>query len=307
MNKTEQNYDTNIDEQIYMPTMAKWPRLVLISILLFGLGLIFNFPLRSYIKAAVSSALKLSKSCQIQSKDIQTSFFFTSVTILKPTIPSRCFRGPEISFDKISLSFRGPSFVPLGLRFKIDFKINQNELPIYFVTTFNKIRVQIDEDKINLGNIINSLKLPKYINGNISVNANIDLKKGQISNGDFKVKSKDFSIPSQIISGINIPTLKINNILVKVSVINNKLLRVPEIILGDKKSPIISRINGDIVLSPRFISKSKLKLKGNVKFSQKFLTDFSFLKLLLGQRKNKNGFYPFLINGTLFGPKTKFE
>ena len=115
--------NSNQQEVSYDLPFLRSPKWLLIYFI-FGLFLILsNLNLESKIDKLVFSALKISPSCQIQIKDYEINVFpLPHLQFNKVNVPGNCMgRGQKAVFlDELAAYFRGPSFSPFGVLFKIE-------------------------------------------------------------------------------------------------------------------------------------------------------------------------------------------
>ena len=115
------------------------------------------------------------------------------------------------------------------------------------------------------------------------------------------LRSNNLVIPPQKVAGLTLYTLKLNDLLVQ-AMLEGKKLKIKDIILGDANSPIRANYKGHINLLKRNMLNSKMDLRGEIKFSDKFIEDYSLLKFVLTKFDKKDDFYQINLKGPLMRP-----
>ena len=103
--------------------------------------------------------------------------------------------------------------------------------------------------------------------------------------------------------GFNLPTLRLNNILIQAKSDKNNNLVVEKLIAGDESSPIRMNFKGEVKVNSRNIGFSNIDLKGELQLSEELLQKFSIIKIFLNSFDQKDGFYQIHLKGTINSPK----
>ena len=275
---------------------------------------IFIFIIGGKLKDSFSllqgNSFKLNPSCTIQYSGPEVSFFLPKVTFKEIHIPSSCSKN-AVKTIKISnpvIHFNLLSFSPFGLKFLIEAKALKQNLEIGVVAGLSTLSILMEQE-----NSINSIKLrdfsdltsPVALDGDLllsTVFASLSYK-GALEDFAANIASENIVIPEQNIMGFNLNVMNLNKLLIQVNMINNRKLHLKKFILGDDKSPIITQFAGEIDINQRNPKLSGLQLAGELKLSDKLLSDISLLEGLLSRFDKKDKYYQIKIDGTVTNPK----
>ena len=300
--------DNHLADEIYqIPRFFKLKGILLALALIF-LGFVLNAPIRDTITNAVTTQLNSIPGCPLTFEQVETSLFWPKITIKKLSLPPACLKmaeGNSLDLGDINLSFRGPSFFPLGLKLHMYLQRKETEIHAYTALSFFSNIIKIENTTIDSSIFNEILATPSAFEGTLNLEALLTIKKGQITNGKVLLQSTNINIPSQTIKGIVLPQLNIGNIVVKGGIIQSNL-KIDSIIIGSESSPIKANCNGSIKLNEHNFVQSRLDLKGEVKFSPDLINKFPIINLLVAGKSEKNGFYPFRIIGPATMPNFNF-
>ena len=288
-----------IEESLYQtPKVFKFQLFILSSTLL-ALGFLFNFPLGNIINSNIEKAISSNPACPIMHGGTEFSFFFPSITIKNPTISAKCFGGKsDIALKDIELNLVTPSFSPIGLRFSTQLSDGKSTINLSPVLSYPTQKISIQDSKIKGSFFNNILQQSNLINGDLLIDALVELKDGDLDSGDFHLKSKNLSIPSQSVQGFDLPLLNFELLSLKGALKNQKHLNIQTLILGGPKSPIQLQLAGKIELNKKSINQSNYDLNGEIKFAPTFLEAFPILTPFLVGKKNADGFYRVKLKGS---------
>ena len=151
--------------------------------------------------------------------------------------------------------------------------------------------------------IKDTANLPIDIEGDLEVNLITSFSKKGITQLDANIKSKNLNLPSQMVSGFNIPNIKASPFQIDTKITKAGVLEVIAVKIGDKKSDLFLMGKGEI---KQFNDKRKssLNLMATLALKKELKTQFSFIDLLLGN-SNEMGEYKFQVSGKLNSPRVK--
>ena len=299
--------DNLVNEEVYKQNKFFWIKVLVISFLMLLLALFINFPVEKTIKVQVESAIAKNRACPLQYKSLDVRVFFPKVNFKNLNIPGMCFKNPSSSlqFDKASVAFTFPSIWPLGGKFHAHLKNKDSNINLYPRVGLGGTDIRITKTKIS-GNLIGSLNnFVKVIKGHLNIEAFFSLDGNVVTKGDLKATSKNLLIPSQNIQGFTLPTLNIGILRIVFSQ-TKKVISIKEITIGHNESPIFAQGKGSIALNAQNSSFSKLDITAKVKLSDEFKKALPILNLLLGGKKQTDGFYNLKLGGTLARPSPTF-
>ena len=278
----------------------KW---LTVIIILFFLTTIRYFPIIFKIKSMVKQQVRSIPGCPIEYQDIETEFFLPKFVIKDLVIPGKCFGQygtPALKLRNVYLHIRGLSFSPFGPHFMLETDILENNVRAYLTTGLSGISLNIPGITID-ANVLNLFVKQVKLLGTFKVDAKVSTDSKGISDFKINIRSKNLVIPPQRINDLSVYTLKLNELLIR-SYMEGKKVIVKDIILGDSNSPMRASYKGHInLVQPRF-KRSTIDVKGEVKFTQKFLEDYAILKFALPQFTKKDEFYQINLKGPIMRP-----
>jgi hypothetical protein len=290
-----------IDYQYPKHGKFRWLTIILV---LFVLTTFSYFPIIFKVKSIIKKQVQTIPGCPIDYLDIETEFFLPKFIIKELTIPSRCFGqfgAPPLKLKNVYLHIRGLSFSPFGPHFMLETDIMDNNIKAYITTGINGVSLNIRENTIEaklLSLFIKELKLL----GQFKIDAFMSTGSEGINDFKLNIRSKDLVVPPQKIASLSIYTLKLNDLLIQSYMQDSKII-IKDIVIGDMNSPIRANYKGHIdLVQPRF-KRSKIDIKGEVKFSEKFIEDYAILKFALPQFTKKDEFYQINLKGPITRPK----
>lgn len=294
-NQPEVNYDLSFLRS------PKW------LMIYFGFGLFLilsNLNLESKIDKLVYSSLKVSPSCQIQIRDYEINFFpLPHLQFNKVNVPGNCLgRGQKPVFlDELAAYFRGPSFSPFGVLFKVETIFEKVPLEVFITAGFSAITVVITESLIPLEKLNRFSPMVKFA-GKAKLDFYLELKKMQISKMNVNLRSKSFTLPPNMLIGKSLPI----NDLQFVASGNLKSLKIKNFVLGNEDSPIRSDLKGVVKLSPSNPMFTELNLKGELAISKEFAEDNALIVGFLDKFDKKDNFYQIELKGPISQISQKF-
>lgn len=298
MTKTvKRQQETNLSPGIYGKVVG--PRFFFfffpLAFLALLTGFFTNFPVRETLTASLANVLHYQGT--------QTQLFPPQISFINPQL--QLPEAGALDLDEASLGFRGLSFFPLGLRFHTHVKKGQTSLHIFPVISFLSHRVIIAQSVINTAFLRELLHLPTpLIQGTLALEGLLTFSWTGLKTVDFQVDSKDLSTPSQNLMGLQLPHLSLAPLSLKGSFNKKKnLLNVKSLTLGNTHSPLEGTVKGKVNIRQRNPRQSALDLEGKIKFSPRFLEDFSFVKLILKNKKQQRGYYPIKLKGSPAAPQ----
>ena len=295
---TEQLQD--IDYQY--PKHGKFRWLTAIFILFF-LTLFSYFPISYKIKAMIKKQLSSIPGCPMDYVDIKTEFFLPKFIIKDLTLPCRCFgkrAGTPLKLEEVFLHIRGLSFSPFGPHFMLETKVLDNNISAYITTGMSGIALNIRENLID-AKVINKFVTQIKLSGKIKVDAHVEMGQKGLKEFKLNLRSNNLVIPPQKVAGLTLYTLKLNDLLVQ-AVLEDRKLKIKDIIIGDANSPVRANYKGHINVSSGNFTNSTIDLKGEIKLSNKFIEDYSLLKFVLTKFDKKDDFYQINFKGPLLRP-----
>ena len=289
----------NIDYQFFSLKKKRWIFFAFATLLI---SFVLYFPLLDIATDKINKVLILNTECPIQIQELGVELFLPKLVVTNLKIPAICLGDSRDTILAQSLLyFRGPSFSPLGLSFKLQTNLGDSPFAVLLGLGFNKIKIKIDEQKIDFEKlpIINS----KFkLNGVIELNAIIESDFAHISSLKLNILSNDFIIPAQNISGLNLPTMDLHPLILKLNSKSAKLWQLENLSLGSSDSSIRMQSSGSIQVNPASVIDSNLDLLAELSISDDFMNQFSIFKILLSGYTKKDKFYQMKIKGPLISP-----
>jgi type II secretion system protein N len=297
-------------EDIYNTGRFSIKRIFVVSGILVFLGFFFNFPITQIIKKNVAKTLTTLRNCPISYSKIDVEYlFFPKVILRNPSISGYCFGNSKekLDFKELIVSLYIPGFLPPGIRFNIPIIKDKTKIDAYITLGLGKFHINIKNSVINGKFLSKFSSFVKNINGDVNVNILTTIEGKKPQDGNFLIDSKNLTIGAQNIMGIQLPSLNIGDLQLKAQ-FNKPDFKIINLLIGNKNSPIKAKLTGSINYNTKYPKKSILDLKGSIFFSQKFISDFPILNLLLaGKKANSEGGYNIELKGTLTQPLHQFK
>lgn len=304
---------TDLDDDVYVISPGKISKIVFLVIILFFIGILSRFSLKETTATLIANAINSNRSCSLSYEKIEVSFFLPSVILRNANINGICMGNlvQSLALGDVKLFLHGPSFSPLGLKFKTEIQTKKSEINLYIAAGLSSQAIRIEDSTIDSELIKKFINGKFNFNGSLLIDAVVKFSDQKFNSGNFFVKSKNLTIPSQKISGFDLPSLPIQNLVFKGNLnFKNPTLTQLDILTleaGSNDSPILGKLDGTIKLNSKYTPGSEIALTGKLKFSQTFLDSFSIMSLFLGGKStDKEGYYNLNILGTLAAPKPKF-
>jgi|GEM_PF-7105753 len=309
-NTENKKTENTLQEEIYdRPSYSVFFIILSLFSLIF-LGIILNFSFKDKLLNKLLITLRDNKSCPIGADNASLSLLPPSLDFHNFTLGEECLGTNYYTFKTAKVSLGIPSLSPLGPKASIflhDPK-TQTKIQTYAVVGLNTILLKIDQTRLSFDLISKMLNDAVKFSGSLETKLFLEIfKQREISNGAFFMESSDFSLPSQnmTIQGmtLTLPTLFLKDFIFKATIKKN-LLNIENFILGNDMAPIHLGFTGTIQINPQQLGTSTFNLEVEAKFSEKFLSEFGLIKILLGNKPlNEKGAYKFPITGTFSSPQ----
>jgi type II secretion system protein N len=305
--KDKKTPDNILNEEIYQNSKSFWPKLFVGALVLLILGFFLNFPVKNTIQSMLVKGLNNIPGCQISFNNVELSMFLPKIIIKNVELGSNCFgrSGDNVKLSDVNISLRGPSFYPPGVKLHVNIEKGKTKINIYPSISIFKHMIKIDETFID-SPLVKEILGEEWFQGGLSVEAMITLRKMEILEAKFKIKSDNFRFLPREVSGFTTPDLKIGMIAIRASMLKEHMT-LDSVAFGSDSSPIKANMDGDIQFNFDDITQSGLNLKGDVKFSPELISSLPIINLLIGGKNSKNGFYSFNIGGTMGLPMPRFQ
>ncbi len=295
-----------LNEEIYAPKYWTKLRLIVIGILLLSFGFLVNFSLEEKLNKYLQTALGSNSACPIQFEKAELTYFLPQILLKKPVILGACFGqyNNRLEFKEIKIAFHSPSFYPVGLRFHVDARNGKSHLNVYPVISLFSQNIKIEKTIIDtqiFAAITEANVSP--VSGTLSIEGFFEFKSGIIHDGEIAIVSKNFSLPSQNISGFELTRLNLETLNIAAHFSDSQTMVIDKIQIGKNNAPIEVNLKGQLRVSEQDFMGSQLSLDGNLKLSQYIMVKFPFVKLFLPE-SNTSGNYKMKINGPLRNPGT---
>jgi hypothetical protein len=287
----------------YDLSFLRKPKWIALFFIFFLFVTIYNFPLGKKLDNLVYSSLQISSVCKLQISDYEVNVFPLPHVLVKDlNVPGVCMgRGkPDISLPDVRAYFRGPSFSPLGILFKVESEFESVPLEVFITAGMSKVTIVLKESLIPLEKLRTLLPSVKLA-GQVKTDLYVELIGMKLQGLNIKLQSKTFLIPAQNIEGYKIDTLNIQDLLLIAATDNNSVLKISKFVLGSEKSPVRSSFKGTIKMSPSNFVNSILDIKGELALSDELNDSIGFI---LSKFDKKDNFYQIQVSGPLSNPKT---
>jgi type II secretion system protein N len=273
---------------------------VLLVIVGFTVAFLANFPLEKKIETLVKTQLAKIPGCRMGFENLRFEFFLPKVVLTDVQVPGSCIgSGTPLKMSQLSLNFRGPSFSPLGVAFKVVGDVQGTPLAINYAAGPSTQVFNIQEEALPLKMLTTLMpKLPK-MDGTVSFNTKITLEGQNLQDLQLAVESQNLNLPAQNMNDLKLPRLPLGNLSLKVESQGPRKLVIKEFIIGKAEAPIRGKFTGTVNLAPGAMSFSPIDIKGEAAFTPEFINAFPLVSFMLSQFTQKDGFYQIKLGGTL--------
>jgi len=297
--------ESELEDQIYEKSKKGKKRFIGFAILLFFVGVLFNYPLKKTVDGILTKSLKPPRNCPYSYKDVSFEFFMPKVIFKDLHLPGSCFNSPKSSLDleTAKVFFRGLSLSPLGLSTKVETNIFGQNLEAFAAVAPKRQKIKIPETTLPASFLTPLLKNNLSLDGNLTIEALTELEKNKLQEGNLLITSRDLILPAQNIQGFDLDALNLKDLNIKATVGKNGQLKIRELKVGNPSAPLFLDLNGrvNLILSnPKF---SQLSLDGTLKVSPELIKKMPILNAVLGSLKKKGDSYIIKISGTLGRPR----
>ncbi len=277
-------------------------KLLVIGALIFCFLVAFfiHFPIQRQVEGLVKTQLAQLPGCQMSFERLRIELFLPKIVLTEMRLPAHCFGGGQgMKLPYVNLYFRGPSFSPLGVAFKISTELHSQPLNLYYAAGISRQVIRVEENKLNLSLFSRiSPQIPK-LSGAANVEALMSLAGPRMDELKVSIESSNLNVPGQMMGDLKLPKIDIGNFSLKLESEDGKKVQLKELIIGGVNSSIRGKFTGNISLAPNAIAFSPISLKGEASFSAEFLEAFPILNLMLPQFTQVNNFYQINMTGTL--------
>jgi hypothetical protein len=276
---------------------------ILIALMLivgFSVAFLAYFPLEKKIETLVKVQLAKIPGCRANFEQLRFEFLLPKVVLTDVQLPGRCLGSTTpLKMSQLALHFRGPSFSPFGVAFKVTGDVHGTPIAINYAAGISSQVFNIQEEALPF-TLLNKLmpSLPK-MEGKVGFNTKITLQGEALQDLQLAVVSSNLNMPAQNLGDFKLPRMPIGNLSLKVESTSPRELAIREFILGKPEAPVRAKFNGKIKLAQGMMSMSPVDIQGEAAFSPDFIQAFPLVSLMLSQFTQKSGFYQIKLGGTL--------
>jgi hypothetical protein len=184
----------------------------------------------------------------------------------------------------------------------IEAKVEGSNIKVYPIISPFSTYIEIDHTTINskIFHVLTSDdKSP--IAGKVNVIGFLKFEKGSLVDGNIKMDSNNFHFPSQRISGFDLPLIPLERFALEALFEKSGEMKVKKLEIGKAGKQIEINLKGKLIISKSSFASSILMLDGTMKLSPAFMTNFSFITLML-PTGHTDGKYQLKINGPILNP-----
>jgi type II secretion system protein N len=303
MRKKRISYN-ELNEEIYESSRITRSRLITLGIVILVLSFFMNFSLEDKINKLLTSVLSNNQNCPVQFDKAELGFFPPRINLKKMTVLGLCFGQPNnrLFIDDLKISPDFPSIAHLGIRFSIDIKTEDSIIRISPIISPFAYYIEIDNSTINakiLHVLTSDDKSP--VAGKIQLQGFMKFESGILTDGNIQMESNSFHFPSQRISGFDLPLIPLDKLNVEALFEMPGEMKIKKIEIGKPGKQIEINLKGKLQISKSSFASSILNLDGTMKLSPAFISNFSFITLMLPSG-HTDGKYLMKINGPIFNP-----
>ncbi len=306
-----QEHDQRLTEghntrEVYKQNKKQILLLLVFPFSIFIATLLFNLPVSSGTKALIEDNLLKSRQCPLIYKKFELDLILPTLKLDELTIPGRCFGNPKaaVHFNKAEFGVTFPSFWPIGIKTKFNASFEDSQINVFPRLTIAGHSIQIANSKLTTKFINQLTPQPNMINGDFDLKGNIEIKGNDIDTAHLLIDSNNLFIPTQNVSGIQIPALPLKKFELAANIVG-KQMQIKALRIGSPDSTLQGEFKGTISLSKANIAYSKIDLQGKIKISKEIQEALPLIRLLLNGKNKKDGFYFITLGGTLGAPQPK--
>ncbi len=290
-----------INDDVYQNEKIRKSKFIIVGIIFLFIGFFIHFNLSERIDQFLKPILISNARCPIKYDKSEVEYFIPKLNLKNVVISGQCFQSPyqKLSFKNVSLTLVGPSFVPIGFKFKVSIQDTLHKIHLYPSLSFSKQVIEILDTELD-GDIFKVLlganETP--LRGKIKIQGVFHITNQKINEGKLLIESQNLLLPEQNIKGFLSPTLNLKILKLNLRILKNQTIDVREFILGNG-NPVGLNLKGSILLNSQMIGSSEVNLDGTLKTTPFFLESFALLKLLLPANPNPAGEFRIKFQNTL--------
>ena len=188
--------------------------------------------------------------------------------------------GTSLNVTKFTFSNRGLSFSPVGLKFfgKI-FLEGFKPIEIGLSVGLGELKVILDKTNIP-ALLINQLTGERVeTDGELEVDLIAHISKNKLKELEVSITSDSLNLPAQMISGFNIPTIKLSPFLFSGKMNKKNDLEISSVNIGKKNQGLSIMGKGSISNIDK-MNKSNVDVVASMQLGEEVKKEFSFINLL---------------------------
>lgn len=293
-----------LSDEIYESSFWTKTKLIFIGVCILFLAFILNFSIEDKINWYLTNALGSNQACPMQFEKTELHYFPPKINIQRLTILGNCFGQPtnQLYINEIKITPDFPSIAHIGIRIGLEINAQDTHIKLYPVVSPFSTYIEIDNSYINakmLHPFFADDKSP--IAGKILLQGFLKLEDGNLADANIKMQSNNFHFPSQRISGFDLPLIPLEKLQLEALFERPGELKIKNIIIGKPGKQIEINLKGKLAISKSSFASSMLMLDGTMTLSPAFMTNFSFVTLML-PAGHTDGKYMVRINGPIINP-----
>jgi hypothetical protein len=296
--------DNMLSDEIYSPKNVSAFRVVTIGISLMFLGFILNYPISLILEQKIESTFLNDPACPIQPSSKEMRIFPFSLKLKDVSIPASCFGqiGGNIFYENINFYLARPSFYPIGLLLRLEMQAPNEKIYLDLGVGLPSPKFRIRKTSIDSSTINMLIGIPNLLRGNFELEGQGSTSWSDLDSLNLIVGSKNLSIASQNIQGLQLPALNLGHAMMKLRLEEGQMVTIEEMIIGNNESPLRANLQGGIELNKHSMGLSQLNLLTELTLDQQLISSFPIVNLFLGSYQTSPGTFRFGLNGNLAGP-----
>lgn len=267
-----------VSEVNYDLSFLKRPKWIIIYSVVAAVIIISKIPLASQIDKLITRSMIISSRCQLQMSDYGLHIFpLPHVRVTNLNVPKSCLQNgkSDILLNEVRAYFRGPSFSPFGVLFKVETTFEKIPLEVYVTAGTSTLTFVMKDSLISLDKISNFLPDIK-LSGQVKTDFFAQISGNKLKALELNLQSKTLNIPAQTAQvaafPLSIPPLNIQDMHIVAATDAKLNIQIKKLVLGNETSPIRTQLSGTVTLSPNTM-QTKLNIKGQLALSDEILQD----------------------------------
>jgi hypothetical protein len=213
--------------------------------------------------------------------------------------------GHNLKVKNITITIASPSIYPPGVKIEANIFLGKTKIIIDGILSPFSNTIRMENVKLNTEDFKDLFGEQESLQGIFNINTLLTMKAGQLTEGQFQIKSNNLNIPRQSIQNFQIPNMNVGAFSFRGQVTGKNSITIRELIVGNGSAPMNAMLRGNIKINAIDFNMSMLNLNGGVKFAPEFIQSFGIINFFISGKNAVEGFYQVQLDGALGAPQAK--